>query len=390
MRQRADSRVVGRFLLVLLLSVVGAEASPAEGPDGEAAEAAERLRSEGDRAWTRHWNVECELVESDAVEAALAAYEAALEADPLDLEARWKLLRGLYVQGVYVLSEDERPPLLARVLAESQEAIARLEATLAGRREEPVPPLEKLTATQAAELYRGVDQAAPIFYWAAVGVGYWGQHAPMLEAAMQGVAGKLRLYSEIVIALDPAYEDAGGHRVLGRMHAVAPKVPFFTGWVDRARGVAELRRAVEIAPQDPLNGLFFAEALLAHEKRSKQEAIAALQEVAGRSPRAARGVADRDAIDQAKRLLAELGAASPPAAAAPVAGDGKAASAGPSPGDAAPAPGDVAPAPLMICPEEGCFCPLVPLVVFPQEGCFCPQTEEPPPSGAAPAGGVEP
>ena len=35
-------------------------------------------------------------------------------------------------------------------------------------------------------------------------------------------------------------QDAAGHRVLGRLHTLAPKVPFFTGWVDRDKAVAEL------------------------------------------------------------------------------------------------------------------------------------------------------
>ena len=57
-------------------------------------------------------------------------------------------------------------------------------------------------------------------------------------------------YSETLIALDERYEDAGGHRILGRLHTLAPKVPFVTGWVDHGKAVSELRRAVALGPDN--------------------------------------------------------------------------------------------------------------------------------------------
>ena len=51
-----------------------------------------------------------------------------------------------------------------------------------------------------------------------------------------------QLFSEVVIDIDEEIEEAGGHRVLGRLHSEAPKLPFFTGWVDRKTAVSELRR----------------------------------------------------------------------------------------------------------------------------------------------------
>ena len=82
-----------------------------------------------------------------------------------------------------------------------------------------------------------------------------------MAAARQGVGDRVKRYSEILIALDERYEDAGGHRVLGRLHTLAPKVPFITGWVDRGKAVSELRRAVALGPDNFDNHVFLAEAL---------------------------------------------------------------------------------------------------------------------------------
>ena len=56
--------------------------------------------------------------------------------------------------------------------------------------------------------------------------------------------------------------EGGPRRLLGRLHAVAPRVPLFTGWVSRTEGVEHLERAVAIAPEDLANRLYLAEARL--------------------------------------------------------------------------------------------------------------------------------
>ena len=111
----------------------------------------------------------------------------------------------------------------------------------------------------------GVPEAKPLYLWAAVHWGLWGDVFGRLAAARQGVGDKVKRYSEILIALDERYEDAAGHRILGRLHTLAPKVPFVTGWVDRDKAVSELRRAVALGPDNLDNHLFLAEALFEYQ-----------------------------------------------------------------------------------------------------------------------------
>ena len=39
---------------------------------------------------------------------------------------------------------------------------------------------------------------------------------------------QIRDYAAVSVALDPQIENGGGHRVLGRLHTEAPKIPFIT------------------------------------------------------------------------------------------------------------------------------------------------------------------
>jgi len=69
-------------------------------------------------------------------------------------------------------------------------------------------------------------RGAALFLWAAARLGIWGDAFERLAAARQGVGDKVRNYSESLNALDERYEDAAGHRVLGRLHTLAPLVLF--------------------------------------------------------------------------------------------------------------------------------------------------------------------
>jgi hypothetical protein len=110
----------------------------------------------------------------------------------------------------------------------------------------------------------------------------------------------------VVLALDEGHERAGAHRVLGRLHTLAPRVPFVTSWVSRDTAVAELRRAVEMAPEEPLNGYYLAEALMEFRPREKDQALELLKDLVTREPAAHQLVEDQRTLADAKRLLRKL------------------------------------------------------------------------------------
>jgi hypothetical protein len=126
-----------------------------------------------------------------------------------------------------------------------------------------------------------------------------------MAAARQGVGDRVRRSAEILIVLDERFEDAGGHRILGRLHTLAPKVPFFTGWVDRGKAVAELRRAVALGPDNLDNHLFLAEALLEHQPARSAEAREILRRLLARQPAPELVVEQERTLANARALLAK-------------------------------------------------------------------------------------
>ena len=144
-------------------------------------------------------------------------------------------------------------------------------------------------------------------FWAAIAWGLWGMSHGYLEAGARGVAGKIRHHAQQVIDLDPGFADAGGLRLLGRLHSATPKIPLFTGWIDRERGIELLRKANRISTRDARNPLFLAEALLEHRPEARQEAIELLREVSARSPDPQRLVEESETIEGARQVLERLG-----------------------------------------------------------------------------------
>jgi hypothetical protein len=229
---------------------------------------------------------------------AVAAYEAAVAAAPASLEARWKLVRALWFAGDYATRDGEaKKTVLARGRDASEQALELLAGPLGGRAK-----LDDLEPPAAARALAGVPEAAPVLYWSAVLWGVWGEAYGRMAAARQGVAGKIRWRAEIVETLDPAFERGGAARVLGRLHARAPRFPFVTGWIDRDFAIAELRKAVALAPGDTFNRLYLAEALAEHRPAAVAERRQQLDVLAGMTPAPERLVEDRRNLAAAAQL----------------------------------------------------------------------------------------
>lgn len=237
----------------------------------------------GDAAWERRAEGHRDdRAAAGPIAEAAAAYEEALRGDPAGLAATWRLLRAIYFQGDYAAgSSEEKAKLYDRGKAACGAAVDRL-----GREVPGFEGVEEVEAKRLRELLGGRPDAAKLFFWCAVDWGLWGENHGKLAAARAGVASKVRDFTLAAIALDPDYEGGGGHRVLGRLHSEAPKLPFVTGWVSRDTAFTELRRAVAIAPAHPINRIFLAEALLDHgDAAQHEEAWSILTELAALEPR---------------------------------------------------------------------------------------------------------
>lgn len=287
-------RAQPRVLWVLSVLYVVLVLSPLAAQDSLAA---------GDAAWARRAEGhQGGHAAPGPINEAVAAYERAVKEQPERLEGYWKLLRALHYKGEFTTdSKEAKQKVFGRGKEVAEAAFDRLARRTAGSRAK----LDALAPAQAARAVAGVPEAKPLFLWSAVHWGLWGDVFGRLAAARQGVGDRVRRDSEILIALDERYEDGAGHRVLGRLHTLAPKVPFVTGWVDRDKAVAELRKAVAIGPDNLDNHLFLAEALLEHHSAKAAEAREILRRLLARKPVPELVVEQERTLANARALLAK-------------------------------------------------------------------------------------
>jgi tetratricopeptide (TPR) repeat protein len=253
----------------------------------------------GDAAWARRAEGhQGDRAAAGPVDEAIASYERAIKEKPDRLEAYSKLLRALHFKGDYAVPGREgKQQIFARGREVFEAALAQI-ARRTGKK------MDDLTPQQVAALVKGIPEAPAIYTWGAVHWGLWGDVYGRLAAARQGVGDKVRRNGEIALALDERYDRAAPRRVLGRLHTLAPKVPFVTGWVDRDEAVKHLRRAVALAPEELLNHVYLADALLQHFPEKSNEAKEILRRVLQKKPDPERVVEDERALAEARHLLA--------------------------------------------------------------------------------------
>lgn len=237
---------------------------------------------------------------------AIAGYEKAAES-PANVAARWKLARALFFRAKYTgLATEGQRSAFVRARDAGEEAVALLRAA-PGTRGSALPA--DAPPRRVAEALAREPDAAPTYFWTAVAWGEWGLSASRYQTAKAGAASKVRDYAATVIALDPAFEQGGGYRILGRLHHRAPRVPGVTGWVSRARGIENLRLAVKVAPRNFVNRHFLAEALAGQGAAGKAEAIRIEKAIVADAPSPGHLVEDLSIQAQARKNLAAWGAA---------------------------------------------------------------------------------
>src|SRR5262249_28741446 len=179
----------------------------------------------GDAAWERraegHHGGQAA---AGPIDAALQAYEQAMKAHPEEIEGYWKLLRAIHFKGEYVAKTPaEKQAACGRGREVAEAALDRLAKPLGGRAK-----LDKLSPQETAQALKAVPHAVDVYLWGGADWGLWGDAFGKLAAARQGVADRVRHYGEDAVAMDARYAEAGGHRLPGRLHTLAPKIPFFT------------------------------------------------------------------------------------------------------------------------------------------------------------------
>ena len=289
--------LVGRLQRVIWLLLAVLVWSPTQ--LGAAAAVPERVTRQelaGDRAFARRGGTEHVGESGAAVSLAVAAYSSALKDEPANLAVRVKLLHSLFFKAEYV---DSPGPTRRATYDQGREVFERgfqLISEQVGRN------LKSLDADVLPTLLKDIADAGPFYFWGAMHWGLWAESVGKTTAVRNGVLGKVRLLSEGAAALSPSYESYGPLRVLGRLHHLTPRIPLFTGWVDRHEAVRLLQRSSDLAPDEPLNKTFLAHVLWQVENRDDQ-ALELLREVVRQGPRSDHRAEDLRAIEGARELI---------------------------------------------------------------------------------------
>ena len=290
-------------LLLALVATVAIQQTPAPSPvsSSSAAPEAATLEAEADARFARRSaTVANGLADPREVDASIDLYRKATAASPRNMVLLGKFLRALHFRGAYTgASIEEKRTIFEEGRSVGQAAVDRLEAEAKASR-----------GVSRVDAIRSVDGAPSLYLWTA---GHWGEWALVrgkFAAARSGIAGRVRDLAQTVIDLDPAFEDAAGYRILGRLHSEAPKIPFITGWVSHDKGVELLRRSLAAAPSHPVTPYFLAEALLDHQPEKKDEAMRLLEACAGTPPRPGAALEDARYAQMARSRLEGLRRAS--------------------------------------------------------------------------------
>ena len=240
---------------------------------------------------------------SAPIDLTIDACRAALSADPESLEVRWRLMRALYFKGEHTTDDPAAKRGVfdeGRTVAEQALSILRRDAGRTAHQD-----LGKATPVELVPHVKGIPGALPSFLWASVDWGKWALVFGKSAAVRQGAAAKIRDYAQAVILLDPAYDDGGGYRVLGRLHHQTPAVPFFTGWASRTEALKNLRLAVATGPRNLVGRQFLAEAIWDYESSRRAEARAMVEKVLTETPDPDYLVENRKTQEEARQLLKE-------------------------------------------------------------------------------------
>lgn len=280
--------------MAMLLVILAAPAVMAQLADGDQQWAA---RAEG--AQNGH-------ARADHINAAIAAYQKAVAADPNSLEAHWKLLRTLRFKGAYVATtNDEKKEVYGVAKQAGEQALVLVDRRL---REKGINSVSKATEQQVAEAAKAIPGVGEVFLWDSINWGEWALAYGKLAAARAGAADRIKREATIANLVDPRLEGGSPSRVLGRLHDQTPRIPFITGWASSKDAVRFLNDSLRIDPTNKITIVFLAEAMVANDSDTKPQAIQMLKSAVAAPVDQNYVVEQTAALNDAKNLLKRWGA----------------------------------------------------------------------------------
>lgn len=143
-----------------------------------------------------------------------------------------------------------------------------------------------------------------ILMWYIANFSKYGESLGVVSSAKNGLADKVKLYTDKLIILNPKFNDGAGYKILGVINYKVPHIPLVLTWPSKIKAEEYLKKALAVNPKSISNLYYYAEFL--SEVKRKEEAKIILKKVLETSPRKTNLIEDMYDISQAKKLLEKL------------------------------------------------------------------------------------
>jgi tetratricopeptide (TPR) repeat protein len=192
---------------------------------------------------------------------AIETYQQALDFDPQNFEASWKLAKAYWYQGNFSDSKDKRP-FFEKGIAAGRQAIENAPDKCEGH------------------------------FWLGINLALYAESSGVFQAL--GLVDDVKKEIREAMKIDENCECGGPHRVLGKLYA---KLPFFKGG-SKTKAAEFLNKSLELCPKDTQSRIFLAE--IYTDQGKKPEAKKLLMQVLSQQP-------DPDWIPESKqnKIVAE-------------------------------------------------------------------------------------
>jgi len=171
---------------------------------------------------------------------AIAIFEGILAKDPLNEKAGFYYLQSLNYKGRFVATdESDKKMIFSKAIKKGN------------------------------ELVRVYPKSGEIRFALITSIGLLAEISGALKSAEDGVVGQMLEHSKALIATDSMYFYGAGWKVMAILHYKTPYIPLVMTWPDKAYALTLLKRSLGYFPTDISNNFYYAEALLANDKKTE-------------------------------------------------------------------------------------------------------------------------
>ena len=154
--------------------------------------------------------------------------------------------------------------------------------------------MKKIAVTYGNSKSPFLDYALAILY------GRIAESSNIIDAVKSNVANNVKKHAENVIKENPSIDGFGAYLILGRLHAMTPKVIYFTGWKSLNESEKMLKIYIEKNPQSITGKLYLAETYGMMKMYGEMDSL--INEIAKSKPEKTRFYEDKAIIDSLEEL----------------------------------------------------------------------------------------